>query len=97
MTSLPRKYSFTILGIYIALFIILGFINLNVLLWVLGILFSIGTFVYLTILIEEKPWKYGNAGENFLGYAIMAYGIVFFFIPIIILNFFEDRMERNEK
>ena len=61
----PTKLTYTILGIYIALFVILGFFSSTILLWLLGLMFALGTLCYLVILIEEKPWKYGNSAENF--------------------------------
>lgn len=97
MTPVPFKLTCTILVIYIVLFVILGFFSLTILLWLLGIMFAVATLCYIVILVEEKPWKYCNSLENWFGYALMAYGIVFFFLPIILLNAIADKMERNEK
>lgn len=93
----PTKLTYTILGIYIALFVVLGFFSSTILLWLLGIMFILATLCYIVILVDEKPWKYYNSVENYFGYALMAYGIVFFFLPIILLNIIADKMEHNEK
>ena len=93
----PLKYTIGILAIYVALFIILGFISLPTLLLVLGIMFVISTIIYVVILIEERIWTYSLIWDNLVGYAAMAYGIVFFLLPIIVLNCIEDRIERNER
>lgn len=93
----PLKYTIGILAIYVALFVILGFVSLPALLLVLGLMFVISTIIYIGILIQEKIWTYSVIWDNLIGYAVMAYGIVFFLLPIIVLNCIEDRMERNER
>lgn len=82
---------FIIIGIYILMFVGAGFVfGTKPVLCALGVMLVIATLLYIAIIIEEKPWKFAFPGENFLAYAIMAYGGVLFLLPIIALNIVEE-------
>lgn len=82
---------FIIVGVYILMFVLAGFIfGAKPVICVLGVMLAIATVLYISIIIEEKPWKFAFPGESFLAYAIMAYGVVLFLLPIIALNIVEE-------
>lgn len=82
---------FIILGTYILMFGAAGFVfGAKPVLWVLGGMLAIATLLYISIIIEEKPWKFAFPGESFLAYAILAYSVVLFLLPIIVLNIVEE-------
>lgn len=82
---------FIIMGIYVLMFVVAGLIfGAKPVLWTLGVMLAIATVLYIAIIIEEKPWKFAFPGENFLAYAILAYGGVLFLLPIIALNIVEE-------
>jgi hypothetical protein len=89
-----KPLPFIVLGIYIMLFVIIGLIfgfgTVGYLL--LGMAIT-GTFLYIAILAQEKPWKYALPWENTLAYAAMAYGAVYLGLPIIVLNIVEDMQQ----
>lgn len=73
------------------MFVAAGFVfGVKPVLWTLGGMLAIATVLYIAIIIEEKPWKFASPGENFLAYAILAYGAVLFLLPIITLNIVEE-------
>lgn len=82
---------FIIVGIYMLMFGVAGFaFGAKPVLWTLGVMLAIATVLYIAIIIEEKPWKFAFPGENFLAYAILAYGAVLFLLPFIALNIVEE-------
>ena len=82
---------FIIVGVYILMFVLAGFIfGAKPVICVLGVMLAIATVLYIVIIIEETPWKCAFPGENFLAYAILAYGGVLFLLPIIALNIVEE-------
>lgn len=82
---------FIIVGVYILMFVLAGFIfGAKPVICVLGVMLAIATVLYIAIIIEETPWKFAFPGENFLAYAILAYGVVLFLLPIIALNIVEE-------
>lgn len=82
---------FIIVGVYILMFVLVGFIfGAKPVICILGVMLVIATLLYIAIIIEEKPWKFAFPGENFLAYAILAYGAVLFLLPIIALNIVEE-------
>lgn len=82
---------FIIVGVYILMFVLAGFIfGAKPVICVLGVMLAIATVLYIAIIIEETPWKFAFSGENFLAYAILAYGGVLFLLPIIALNIVEE-------
>ena len=85
----PRP--FIVLGIYIMLFVIAGLIfGFGIVGYILLGMAIVGTFLYIAILAQEKPWKYALPWENTLAYAAMAYGALYLGLPIIVLNIIED-------
>ena len=92
-----KPLPFIITGLYILLYVLAGFLfSAIAVVNVLVAKFIIATLIYAVIIVEEKPWRFANPGENFLAYAIMAYGIVFFLVPIVILNILEDWKESGK-
>lgn len=86
-----KPLPFIIFGVYILLYVLAGFIfGAMPVVKALVVMFILATIIYIWILVEEKPWKFACVGENLVAYAIMAYGITFFFIPIIVLNILTD-------
>ena len=82
---------FIIVGIYMLMFVVAGFaFGAKPVLLTLGVMLAIATVLYVAIIIEEKPWKFAFPGENFLAYAILAYCVVLFLLPIIALNIVEE-------
>ena len=82
---------FIIVGVYILMFVLAGFIfGAKPVICVLGVMLAIATVLYIAIIIEETPWKFAFPRENFLAYAILAYGGVLFLLPIIALNIVEE-------
>jgi hypothetical protein len=82
---------FIIVGVYILMFVLAGFIfGAKSVFWILGGMLAIATVLYIAIIFEEKPWKFPFPGENFLAYAILAYCVVLFLLPIIALNIVEE-------
>lgn len=82
---------FIIVGVYILMFVLAGFIfGAKPVICVLGGMLAIATLLYISIIIEEKPWKFAFPGESFLAYAILAYGGVLFLLPFIALNIVKD-------
>ena len=85
-----KPLPFIIVGIYILMFVVAGFVfGAKSVICTLASMLAIATVLYIAIIIEEKPWKFAFPGENFLVYAIMAYGVVLFLLPIIALNIVE--------
>ena len=73
------------------MFVLAGFIfGAKPVICVLGVMLAIATVLYIAIIIEETPWKFAFPVENFLAYAILAYGGVLFLLPIIALNIVEE-------
>ena len=86
-----KPLPFIIFGAYILLYVLAGFIfGAMPVVNALVVMFILATINYIWILVEEKPWKFAFVGENLVAYAIMAYGITFFLIPIIVLNILAD-------
>ena len=86
-----KPLPFIIMGVYVLMFVVAGFVfGVKPVLWTLGGMLAIATVLYIVIIIEEKPWKFAFPGENFLAYAILAYGAVLLLLPIITLNIVED-------
>jgi hypothetical protein len=86
-----------VLATYILLFAIVGLIfGWMAVAYALISMFALGTVVYVLVLLEEEPWKYANTTENLFGYALMAYCVVFLFIPIIILNILSDMRDEGK-
>ena len=86
-----KPLPFIIMGIYVLMFVVAGLIfGAKLVLWTLGVMLAIATVLYIAIIIEETPWKFACPGENFLAYAILAYGGVLFLPPIIALNIVEE-------
>lgn len=92
-----KPLPFIVLALYISLYVIAGFIfSAIAVVNVLVVMFLVATGIYAVIIVQEKPWRFVNPGENFLAYAIMAYGIVFFLVPIVILNILNDLKEEGK-
>lgn len=88
---------FIIVGVYILMFVLAGFIfGVMPVVNALVVMFILATIVYIWILVEEKPWKFAFVGENSAAYAIMAYGITFLLIPIIVLNIIADLKDEGK-
>lgn len=86
-----KPLPFIIVGIYILMFVAAGFVfGVKPVICVLGVMLAIATLLYIGIIIEEKPWKFPFPGENFLAYAILAYCVVLFWLPLIALNIVEE-------
>lgn len=92
-----KPIPFIVLALYISLYVIAGFIfSAIAVVNVLVVMFLVATGIYAILIVEEKPWKYYKPGENFLAYAIMAYGLVFFLVPIVVLNILNDMKEEGK-
>ena len=92
-----KPLPFIIIGVYILLYVLAGFIfGAMPVVNALVVMFILATIIYIWILAEEKPWKFAQVSENFLAYAIMAYGAVFFLIPIIVLNILTDLKDEGK-
>ena len=92
-----KPLPFIIFGVYILLFVLAGFIfGAMPVVNALVVMFILATIIYIWILVEEKPWKFAFVGENLAAYAIMAYGMVFFLIPIIVLNIITDLKDEGK-
>lgn len=86
-----------VLAAYILLFAIVGLIfGWMAVVYALLSMFVLGTVIYVLVLVEEEPWKYSNTTENMFGYALMAYCVVFLFIPLIVLNIFSDMRDEGK-
>lgn len=86
-----KPLPFIISGVYILLFVLAGFIfGAMPVVKTLVVMFILATIIYIWILVEEKPWKFALVGENLVAYALIAYGVTFFLIPIIVLNILAD-------
>lgn len=86
-----------VLVTYILLFVIAGLIfGAAPVLYTLAVMFALATVFFILILIEEHPWSYAYFWDNLLGYAMMAYGAVFFFVPILVLNIFSDMRDEGK-
>ena len=73
------------------MFVVAGFVfGAKSVICTLVSMLAIATFLYIAIIIEETPWKFACPVENFLAYAILAYGGVLFLLPIIALNIVEE-------
>ncbi len=92
-----KPLPFIIFGVYVLIYVLAGFIfGAMPVLKTLGVMFMLATILYIWILVEEKPWKFAFVGENLVAYAIMAYGMVFFLIPIIVLNILADLKDEGK-
>lgn len=86
-----------VLVAYILLFAIVGLIfGWMAVVYALISMFALGTVVYALVLLEEEPWKYANTTENMFGYALMAYCVVFLFIPLVVLNILSDMRDEGK-
>ena len=86
-----KPLPFIIIGVYILLYVLAGLIfGAMPVVNALVAMFILATIIYIWILAEEKPWKFAFVGENLAAYALMAYGMTFFLIPIIVLNILAD-------
>ena len=93
MKSLP----FIIFGVYILLFVLAGVIfGAMPVVKILVAMFILATIIFIWILVEEKPWKFAFVGENLVAYALMAYGMTFFLIPVIVLNILADLKDEGK-
>ncbi len=89
-----KPLPFIIFGVYILLYVLAGFIfGAMPVVKALVVMFILATIIYIWILVEEKPWKFAFVGENLVAYAIMAYGMTFFLVPIIALNIITEMKE----
>lgn len=89
-----KPLPFIVLGIYIMLFVIAGIVfGFGPIGHILAGMAAIGTVLFIAILIQEKPWKYALPWENIFAYAVMAYGAIYFGLPIIVLNIVEDMQQ----
>ena len=92
-----KPLPFIVLALYISLYVIAGFIfSAIAVVNVLVVMFLVATVIYAVIIVQEKPWAYYKPGENFLAYAIIAYGFVFFLVPIVVLNILNDLKEEGK-
>lgn len=92
-----KPLPFIISGVYILLFVLAGFIfGAMPVVKALAVMFILATIIYIWILVEEKPWKFAGVGENLVGYALIAYGVTFFVIPIIVLNILADLRDEGK-
>jgi hypothetical protein len=92
-----KPIPFIVLAAYILLFAIVGLIfGWMAVVYALISMFALGTVIYVLVLLEEEPWKYGNTAENVFGYALMAYCVVFLFIPLIVLNILSDMRDEGK-
>lgn len=92
-----KPLPFIVIGIYIMLFVITGLIfGFGIVGYILLGMAIMGTFIYIAILAQEKPWKYALPWENTLAYAAMAYGAVYLGLPIIVLNIIEDMQQEGK-
>ena len=88
---------FFLIAAYILLFAIVGLIfGWMAVAYALFSMFALGTVFYVLVILEEEPWKYANTTENMFGYALMAYCVVFLFIPIIVLNILSDMRDEGK-
>ena len=92
-----KPLPFIIFGVYILLYVLAGFIfGAMPVVNALVVMFILATIIYIWILVEEKPWKFAFVGENLAAYAIMAYGVTFFLIPIVVLNILADLKDEGK-
>lgn len=92
-----KPLPFIIFGLYILLYVIAGFIFGAIpVVKALVVMFILATIIYIWILVEDKPWKFAFVGENLAAYALMAYGMTFFLIPIIVLNILSDLKDEGK-
>lgn len=92
-----KPLPFIISGVYILLFVLAGFIfGAMPVVNALVVMFILATIIYIWILVEEKPWKFAGVGENLVAYALIAYGVTFFLIPIIVMNILADLRDEGK-
>lgn len=92
-----KPIPFIVVALYISLYVLAGFIfSATAVVKVLAVMFLVATVIYAIIIVQEKPWAYYKPGENFLAYAIMAYGLVFFLVPVVVLNSLNDLKEEGK-
>lgn len=92
-----KPLTFIIFGLYILLYVLAGFIFGAIpVVKALVVMFILATIIYIWILVEEKPWKFAFVGENLAAYALMAYGMTFFLVPIIALNILSDLKDEGK-